>query len=171
MPDIGIIMGSDSDLEIMKEAGEILREFGISYEYTICSAHRLPEETAEYAKNAADSGIKVIIAGAGGAAHLPGVIAAYTVLPVVGVPIKSSTLSGIDSLYSIVQMPKGIPVATVAINGSANAALLALQVMALSDEDIKLALLNYRHKMAEGVLEKDKRLKEIGVQAYLKDNK
>ncbi len=171
MPDIGIIMGSDSDLDIMKDAGEILGEFGISYEYTICSAHRLPAETAEYAKNAADNGIKVIIAGAGGAAHLPGVIAAYTVLPVVGVPIKSSTLSGIDSLYSIVQMPRGIPVATVAINGSANAALLALQVMALSDEVIKLALLDYRQKMAEGVLEKDKRLKEIGVQAYLKDKK
>jgi 5-(carboxyamino)imidazole ribonucleotide mutase len=164
-------MGSDSDLEVMKEAGDMLEDFGVSYEYTICSAHRLPLATAEYAQNAADQGMKAIIAGAGGAAHLPGVIAAYTILPVIGVPIKSSTLSGIDSLYSIVQMPKGIPVATVAINGSANAALLALQVMALSDEGIKLALLDYRQKMAEGVLEKDKRLKEIGVQAYLKDKK
>ncbi len=171
MPKIGIIMGSDSDLEVMKEAGDMLEDFGVSYEYTICSAHRLPLATAEYAQNAADQGMKAIIAGAGGAAHLPGVIAAYTILPVIGVPIKSSTLSGIDSLYSIVQMPKGIPVATVAINGSANAALLALQVMALSDEGIKLALLDYRQKMAEGVLEKDKRLKEIGVQAYLKDKK
>jgi len=171
MPDIGIIMGSDSDLHIMKEAGDILDEFGISYEYTICSAHRLPAETAEYAKNAGDNGIKVIIAGAGGAAHLPGVIAAYTVLPVIGVPVKSSTLSGVDSLYSIVQMPKGIPVATVAINGSANAALLALQIMAVSDNAIKDALVQYRQKMAGGVLQKDKKLKEVGVQAYLRDKK
>ncbi len=171
MPDIGIIMGSDSDLNIMKEAGEILEEFGVSYEYTICSAHRLPEETAEYAKNASSKGMKVIIAGAGGAAHLPGVIAAYTVVPVVGVPIKSSTLSGIDSLYSIVQMPKGIPVATVAINGSANAALLAVQVLAVSDDDLKTALFNYRQRMADGVLQKDKKLTEIGVQAYLEDKK
>ncbi|KUG03663.1 phosphoribosylaminoimidazole carboxylase catalytic subunit [hydrocarbon metagenome] len=171
MPDIGIIMGSDSDLEIMKEAGDMLEEFGVSYEYTICSAHRLPEETAEYAKDAASKGMKVIIAGAGGAAHLPGVIAAYTILPVVGVPIKSSTLSGIDSLYSIVQMPKGIPVATIAINGSANAALLAIQMLALYDDKLKAALLNYRQQMAEGVLRKDQKLKEIGVQSYLKDNK
>ncbi len=171
MPDIGIIMGSDSDLEIMREAGEMLEEFGLSYEYTICSAHRLPEETAEYAKNAASNGMKVIIAGAGGAAHLPGVIAAYTVLPVVGVPIKSSTLSGIDSLYSIVQMPKGIPVATVAINGSANAALLAVQILAVNNDELKLALFKYRQQMADSVLIKDKKLKQIGVQRYLEDKK
>lgn len=171
MPDIGIIMGSDSDLDIMREAGEILEGFGVSYEYTISSAHRLPEQTAEYAKNAANRGMKVIIAGAGGAAHLPGVIAAYTVLPVVGVPIKSSNLSGVDSLYSIVQMPKGIPVATVAINGSANAALLAVQILAVSDDDMKQAFIKYRQQMADGVLEKDEKLKKIGVQAYLKDKK
>ncbi len=171
MPDIGIIMGSDSDLDIMKEAGETLEGFGVSYEYTICSAHRLPDETAEYAKNAASRGMKVIIAGAGGAAHLAGVLAAYTVLPVVGVPIKSGNLSGIDSLYSIVQMPKGIPVATVAINGSANAALLAVQVLAVSDDNMRLALVKYRQQMADGVLKKDKKLKEIGVQAYLEDKK
>jgi 5-(carboxyamino)imidazole ribonucleotide mutase len=171
MPDVGIIMGSDSDLEIMKEAGDILEQFGISYEYTICSAHRLPAQTADYAQNAAGRGIKVIIAGAGGAAHLPGVIAAYTILPVVGVPIKSSTLSGVDSLYSIVQMPRGIPVATVAINGSANAALLAVQILALNNGQLQKALLDYRQKMADGVLAKDQKLKEIGVQAYLNGNK
>jgi 5-(carboxyamino)imidazole ribonucleotide mutase len=131
MARVGIIMGSDSDLSIMKEAGDILQEFGIEYDFTICSAHRLPYETAEYASSAMEKGYDAIIAGAGGAAHLPGVIAAYTVLPVIGVPIKTSTLSGVDSLYSIVQMPRGIPVATVAINGSANAALLALQIIAL----------------------------------------
>ncbi len=171
MPEIGIIMGSDSDLGIMKEAGEVLEEFGVGYEYTICSAHRLPEETAEYAKNAAGKGMKVIIAGAGGAAHLPGIIAAYTVLPVIGVPIKSSTLSGIDSLYSIVQMPKGIPVATVAINGSANAALLAVQVLAVSDDKMKLTLFKYREQMADVVLKKDRKLKEIGAHAYLEEKK
>jgi len=168
VPEIGIIMGSDSDLAIMKEAGDILEEFGVDYEYTICSAHRLPNETAEYASQATERGIKTIIAGAGGAAHLPGVIAAYTILPVIGVPIKSSTLSGVDSLYSIVQMPRGIPVATVAINGSANAALLALEIMALQDERIRQRLLDYRKDMAESVLKKDKKLKEIGAVNYLK---
>ncbi len=171
MPDVGIIMGSDSDLEVMQEAGEMLDGFGLSYEYTICSAHRLPQATAEYAQNAAGRGVKVVIAGAGGAAHLPGVIAAYTYLPVVGVPIKSSTLSGVDSLYSIVQMPKGIPVATVAINGSANAALLAVQILALGDDRLQSALLKYRQNMAQGVLEKDQKLKNIGVQAYLEAKK
>jgi 5-(carboxyamino)imidazole ribonucleotide mutase len=171
MPDIGIIMGSDSDLQVMKEAGEMLDRFGLSYEYTICSAHRLPHATAEYAQNAAARGMKVIIAGAGGAAHLPGVIAAYTLLPVVGVPIKSNTLSGIDSLYSIVQMPKGIPVATVAINGSANAALLAVQILALGDEKLHTALQKYRQEMAEGVQKKDRILKEMGVEDYLKEKK
>ncbi|MDD2585637.1 MAG: 5-(carboxyamino)imidazole ribonucleotide mutase [Syntrophomonadaceae bacterium] len=167
MPDVGIIMGSDSDLAIMKEAGDILQEFGIEYEYTICSAHRLPRETAEYASTAAERGIKVIIAGAGGAAHLAGVIAAYTILPVIGIPIKTSTLSGVDSLYSIVQMPRGIPVATVAINGSANAALLALEMIAISDEKVRHQLSDYRDKMASSVLAKDRKLKDIGAERYL----
>ena len=167
MPDVGIIMGSDSDLAIMKEAGDILQEFGIKYEYTICSAHRLPRETAEYASTAAERGIKVIIAGAGGAAHLAGVIAAYTILPVIGIPIKTSTLSGVDSLYSIVQMPRGIPVATVAINGSANAALLALEMIAISDEKVRHQLSDYRDKMASSVLAKDRKLKDIGAERYL----
>ncbi|WP_054692190.1 5-(carboxyamino)imidazole ribonucleotide mutase [Syntrophomonas palmitatica] len=167
MLQVGIIMGSDSDLAIMKEAGDILEQFGVDFEYTICSAHRLPAETANYASGAADRGIKIIIAGAGGAAHLPGVIAAYTVLPVIGVPIKTSTLSGVDSLYSIVQMPKGIPVATVAINGAANAALLAVEVLAINDEGLRQKLIEYRDKMAGEVRAKDQRLKEIGPSSYL----
>jgi len=165
---VGIIMGSDSDLGIMKDAGDILQQFGVDFEYTVCSAHRLPSETAEYARGAAERGTKIIIAGAGGAAHLPGVIAAYTILPVIGVPVKTSTLSGVDSLYSIVQMPKGIPVATVAINGSANAALLAVEILALSDKKLQKRLTAYRQKMAEDVLKKDQKLKKIGAEAYLK---
>ncbi len=168
MAKVGIIMGSDSDLGIMKEAGDILQQFGAEYDYTVSSAHRLPAETAEYAATATEKGYEVIIAGAGGAAHLPGVIAAYTTLPVIGVPIKTSTLSGVDSLYSIVQMPKGIPVATVAINGSANAGLLALQIIALHDNDIRVKLVEYRKKMAADVMKKDLLLKEIGADAYLK---
>lgn len=167
MPAVGIIMGSDSDLPIMKDAAEVLGEFGIDYELTVCSAHRLPAETADYAAGAAERGMGVIIAGAGGAAHLPGVIAAYTILPVIGVPIKTSTLSGVDSLYSIVQMPKGIPVATVAINGAANAALLALEILALKDPALQERLWTYRRRMAEDVRQKDRKLKEIGVNAYL----
>ena len=173
MAKIGIIMGSDSDLSIMKEAGDMLQQFGTEYDYTVCSAHRLPAETAAYASTAAEKGYEAIIAGAGGAAHLPGVIAAYTILPVIGVPIKTSTLSGIDSLYSIVQMPKGIPVATVAINGAANAALLALEIVALHDENISRQLLEYRQSMAAEVMKKDNLLKEIGAADYLtrKDTK
>ncbi len=169
MPEVGIIMGSDSDLVIMKEAGDVLQEFGVEFEFTICSAHRLPAETAEYAVTAVERGINVIIAGAGGAAHLPGVIAAYTILPVIGVPIKTSTFSGVDSLYSIVQMPRGIPVATVAINGSTNAALLALEILALNDDKICKRLIEYRKKMAGDVVNKDRKLKEIGASAYLAD--
>ncbi len=138
MPQVGIIMGSDSDLAIMKDACDMLDQFAVTYDVTVCSAHRLPHETAAYATTAAthgDSGR--IIAGAGGAAHLPGVIAAYTILPVIGVPIKTSTLSGLDSLYSIVQMPKGIPVATVAINGSANAAFAGFGNDRPQDEALK----------------------------------
>lgn len=167
MPAVGIIMGSDSDLPIMKEAADVLEEFGVSYDLTVCSAHRLPKETADYALNAQERGMEVIIAGAGGAAHLPGVIAAYTILPIIGVPIKTSTLSGLDSLYSIVQMPKGIPVATVAINGSANAAILAVEMMAIKDTGLREKLILYRQKMAQDVLAKDRKLKELGIQDYL----
>lgn len=167
MPAVGIIMGSDSDLPIMQEAVDVLEEFGISYDLTVCSAHRLPKETADYALGAEERGMEVIIAGAGGAAHLPGVIAAYTILPVIGVPIKTSSLSGVDSLYSIVQMPKGIPVATVAINGSANAALLAVEMMAVKEPGMRQKLKLYRQRMAEGVLKKDQQLKELGLKDYL----
>jgi 5-(carboxyamino)imidazole ribonucleotide mutase len=152
----------------MREACDILDQFQVKYDVTVCSAHRLPNETAAYASSAESRGTDVIIAGAGGAAHLPGVIAAYTILPVIGVPIKTSTLSGLDSLYSIVQMPKGIPVATVAINGSANAALLALQMIALKDADVKTKLIQYRRQMSNEVLQKNQRLQELGVDEYIK---
>ena len=167
MPLAGIIMGSDSDLKIMKEAGEIFEKFMVDYEYTISSAHRLPYETAAYAENAEKRGLKVLIAGAGGAAHLPGVIAAYTLLPVIGVPIQTVALGGLDSLYSIVQMPKGIPVATMAINGSANAALLAVSILALSNPELSAKLKEYRLNMAAEVKAKNQDLKEKGAASYL----
>ena len=170
MPSVGIIMGSDSDLPVMKNACDILEQFHVSYEIKICSAHRLPKETAAYAETALGRGLEVIIAGAGGAAHLAGVLAASTVLPVIGVPIGGGSLSGLDALYAIVQMPKGIPVATVAINGSANAALLALEMMAGGRPELRTALQNYRKKMAEDVLAKDKKLNVLGVEAYLEAN-
>jgi len=167
MGKVGIVMGSDSDLEVMKQAAEVLEEFGIPYEVNISSAHRLPRETAEYAETARERGIEVIIAGAGGAAHLPGVIAAFTTLPVIGVPIKTSTLSGVDSLYSIVQMPKGVPVATVGINSSANAALLAVAILALKEPQLREKLEEFRHRQSEEVKAKDARLRELGIQGYL----
>lgn len=146
---IGIIMGSDSDWPTMKEACEILDEFDIAYEKKVVSAHRTPAVMAEYGKTARDRGIKVIIAGAGGAAHLPGMTAAYTTLPVIGVPVKTSTLSGLDSLYSIVQMPNGVPVATVAIGKAKNAGLLALRILSTTDTEIATKLQNYHEQMAE----------------------
>lgn len=167
MADVLIVMGSDSDLEVMKPAADMLNKFGISYGIHVSSAHRTPQETIALAENAEARGVKVIIAGAGGAAHLPGVIAACTILPVIGVPVKTSTLSGVDSLYSIVQMPAGIPVATVAINGSANAALLAVEMMALSDKELNSRLKAYRQELAKQVRAKDARLQELGVEGYL----
>lgn len=167
MPRIGIIMGSDSDLPKMQAACEVLESFKVDYDIKICSAHRLPLETAAYATNAIDNGMEVIIAAAGGAAHLPGVIAAYTVLPVIGVPINSGSLSGVDALYSIVQMPKGIPVATVAIDGSANAALLALEILAVKDNNLRDSLQSYRRDIALEVQRKDQKLKEIGIRQYI----
>lgn len=157
-PLVGIIMGSDSDWPTMKEAAIICEQFGVSFEKRVISAHRTPDVMAEYAKTARSRGIKVIIAGAGGAAHLPGMTAAYTTLPVIGVPVKSSTLSGIDSLYSIVQMPKGVPVATVAIGNAANAGLLALQILSISDASLASALDGFRNRMAEESMEKSNRL-------------
>jgi 5-(carboxyamino)imidazole ribonucleotide mutase len=157
-PLIGIIMGSDSDLPIMKKAVDVCREFDIPFELQILSAHRTPEHHADWSKTAASRGIKVIIAAAGMAAHLPGVTAAQTVLPVIGVPMKGKSLEGNDALYSIVQMPPGIPVATVAIDGAKNAALLALQIIATGDEILTEKLYEYKKVMAEQSMNKNKNL-------------
>lgn len=169
-PIVGIIMGSDSDLAIMSEASNILEKFNVVHETTIVSAHRTPERMIEYAKNAAKKGIKVIIAGAGGAAHLPGMTASHTSLPVIGVPIKTKSLDGIDSLLSIVQMPPGIPVATVSINGAKNAALLALKILALSDKKIHDQVLEYSKNLEQEVLKKAEKLENIGFKKYLNEN-
>jgi len=160
-PAVSIVMGSDSDLEIMREAGKALEDFGITYEIDVSSAHRSPDRTAEFARKAAGRGIRVIIAGAGGAAHLAGVIAAHTILPVIGVPIPSTSLQGMDSLLATVQMPAGIPVATVAIGkaGATNAGILAAQIIALSDSAVAKRLDNHKEKLARGVEEKSKKLK------------
>jgi len=147
MKEIAIIMGSDSDLEVMKEAANILDEFKIEYEITVVSAHRTPERMFTFAKEAKGRGIKVIIAGAGGAAHLPGMVASITTLPVIGVPIKLKTMDGLDSLLSIVQMPAGVPVATVAINNAKNAGILAAQILGTNNETIAITLQEYKDKM------------------------
>jgi len=158
---VSIVMGSDSDLEIMREAAKALDGFGIGYEIDVTSAHRSPDRTAEYARKAADRGIRVIIAGAGGAAHLAGVIAAHTTLPVIGVPIPSTALNGLDSLLATVQMPAGIPVATVAIGapGATNAGILAAQILGLASTAISKKLDDHKAKLANGVEEKSKKLK------------
>ena len=160
-PLVSIVMGSDSDLEIMREAGKALDDFGIAWEIDVTSAHRSPDRSVDYAKKASDRGIKVIIAGAGGAAHLAGVIAAHTILPVIGVPIPSTSLNGMDSLLSTVQMPPGIPVATVSIGkwGATNAGILAAQMIALADEGIAKKLHGHKEKLARGVEEKSKKLR------------
>lgn len=157
-PLVGVIMGSDSDWPTMKAACEILDEFEIPYEKRVVSAHRTPDVMAEYGRTARERGLKVIIAGAGGAAHLPGMTAAHTTLPVIGVPVKTSTLSGVDSLYSIVQMPPGVPVATVAIGKAGNAGLLAARMLGMDDKDIAGRLNGYRRRMAEDSKEKTKNL-------------
>lgn len=157
-PQVGIVMGSDSDLEVMQEAAKVLEEFGVAFEMTIISAHRTPDRAFEYSKSAVSRGLKVIIAGAGGAAHLPGVLAALTILPVIGVPIQSKTLNGLDSLLSIVQMPSGIPVATVAINGSKNAGILAVQILAITDGQLQKKLVQYKRDMEKSVLKKNEQI-------------
>ncbi|MCM1047266.1 MAG: 5-(carboxyamino)imidazole ribonucleotide mutase [Clostridiales bacterium] len=166
MAQVGIVMGSDSDMPVMAKAADILEKFGISYEMTIISAHREPDVFFEYAKSAEDKGFKVIIAGAGKAAHLPGMCAAIFPLPVIGVPMKTSDLGGVDSLYSIVQMPSGIPVATVAINGGENAGILAAKILAVSDAELLQKLKDYKQDLKEGVQKKDARLKEVGYKNY-----
>ena len=157
-PEIGIIMGSDSDLPVMQKAIDVFKEFNISYEVRILSAHRTPDQHAEYAKAAMDRGLKVIIAAAGMAAHLPGVTAAQTILPVIGVPMKSKNLEGMDSLLSIVQMPPGIPVATVAIDGAKNAAILAIQIIAIANKELQIRLKEYKTKMAAESMKKNEKL-------------
>ena len=168
MAQVGIVMGSDSDMPIMAKAADILEELGISYEMTIISAHREPDVFFEYAKSAEEKGFKVIIAGAGMAAHLPGMCAAIFPMPVIGIPMKTSDLGGVDSLYSIVQMPSGIPVATVAINGGQNAGILAAKILAVSDAALLGRLKEYAKGLKESVQEKDKKLQEVGYKTYLK---
>lgn len=168
MPQVGIVMGSDSDMPVMAKAADILEELGISYDMRIISAHREPDEFFEYANSAEEKGYKVIIAGAGMAAHLPGMCAAIFPMPVIGIPMHTTSLGGRDSLYSIVQMPSGIPVATVAINGGANAGLLAAKILATSDAELLEKLKVYKTKLKEQVVSKDEHLQEVGYKNYSK---
>ena len=160
-PSVGILMGSDSDLSVMSEAAQTLRKFGVPFEIDVISAHRSPDRTSEYARTAADRGLKVIIVGAGGAAHLGGVVAAHTILPVIGVPIASTTLAGFDSLLSIVQMPSGIPVACTAVGkaGAVNAAILAVQILGTSNAELSRKLLEHKEQLARSVEEKSAKVK------------
>ncbi len=166
MAQVGIVMGSDSDMPVMAKAAGILDELGISYEMNIISAHREPDEFFNYAKSAEEKGFKVIIAGAGMAAHLPGMCAAICPMPVIGIPMHTTSLGGRDSLYSIVQMPTGIPVATVAINGGANAGLLAAKILATSDAELLSKLKDYSNGLKEAVVQKDAHLQEVGYKNY-----
>ncbi len=159
-PLVGILMGSDSDLAVMGKAAEVLGEMGVSYEIDISSAHRMPDKTAEYAKAARGRGIEVLIAGAGMAAHLAGVIASYTTLPVIGVPLKSGALNGVDALYSTVQMPPGVPVATVAVDGAKNAAYLACSILSIKHPEVERKLEKFREVTRKALLEKSKKLKK-----------
>lgn len=167
MAKVSIVMGSDSDMPVMAQAAEILEKFGIEFEMTVISAHREPDVFFEYAKTAEDRGVKVIIAGAGKAAHLPGMCAALFPMPVIGIPMKTSDLGGVDSLYSIVQMPSGIPVATVAINGGMNAGILAAKILAASDPELLAKLKTYSTEMKEGVMKKAEKLDQVGYKEYL----
>ena len=168
MAKVGIVMGSDSDMPVMAKAADVLEQLGIAYEMTIISAHREPDVFFEYAKSAEEKGFKVIIAGAGMAAHLPGMCAAIFPMPVIGIPMHTTSLGGRDSLYSIVQMPSGIPVATVAIGGGVNAALLAAKILAVSDGDLLQKLKDYSRELKEQVQAKDAKLKEAGYKNYTK---
>lgn len=168
-PSVGIVMGSDSDLRVMSAACEVLDELGVSYETTVISAHRTPGRSAEYAATASSRGLSLIIAGAGGAAHLPGVLAAMTDLPVIGVPVRGSSLEGLDSLLSIVQMPRGVPVATVGINNSKNAGLLAARILALGDQELAKRIADFREAAEKEVLDKAERLESLGYARYLKE--
>lgn len=166
MAKVGIVMGSDSDLPVMQKAAQMLEKFGISYEMTVISAHRMPDIFFDYANTAEQKGFEVIIAGAGGAAHLPGMAAAIFPLPVIGVPIHTKSLGGVDSLYSIVQMPSGIPVATVAIDGGANAGILAAKIIATHDEEVLKKLKEFKIEQRNGVVAKKEKLEKVGYEKY-----
>lgn len=165
---IAIIMGSDSDLPVMHEAEKVLQDFGVAYDISVVSAHRTPEVLFSFSREAKEKGYKVIIAGAGGAAHLPGMVASLTPLPVVGVPVKSKSMDGLDSLLSIAQMPPGVPVASVAVNGGKNAGLLALQILATSDETLSQKIADYKKTMETEVIDKAKKLEDMKGEDYLK---
>lgn len=166
-PLVGIIMGSDSDLPVMSAAANMCEQFGIEYEVSIVSAHRTVDRLIEYSRTAEERGLKVIVAGAGGAAHLPGMVAAITSLPVVGVPVRGSNLEGMDSLLSIVQMPGGVPVATVAVNGAKNAGILATQIIGSSDASVRAKITKYKNEMKEEVEAKVEKLDQLQYKAYL----
>jgi len=166
-PLVGVIMGSNSDWDVMQHAVAILKQFGVPHEAQVISAHRMPDEMFAYAESARSRGLRAIIAGAGGAAHLPGMVASLTPLPVIGVPVTSRALSGLDSLYSIVQMPAGIPVATVAIGNATNAGLLAVQILAVADPALRDAVVAHRASLAASVEARDRRLQELGSSRYL----
>ena len=166
-PQVGIIMGSDSDLPVMSAAAQMCEEFGIEFEVSIVSAHRTPDRLVEYSKSAIERGLKVIIAGAGGAAHLPGMVASLTPLPVIGVPVRGSNLEGMDSLLSIVQMPGGVPVATVAVNGAKNAGILAAQIIGSSNSEIQEKVASYKQKIKQEVETKIEKLDELEYKKYL----
>lgn len=171
MAKVSIVMGSDSDMPIMAQAAEILEKLGVEFEITVISAHREPDIFFEYAKTAEARGVKVIIAGAGKAAHLPGMCAALFPMPVIGIPMKTSDLGGVDSLYSIVQMPSGIPVATVAINGGTNAGILAAKILAASDEELLKRLKDYSENLKNDVVKKAEKLDQIGYKEYVSQMK
>ena len=166
MAKVAIVMGSDSDMPVMAQAADVLEKLGVDFEITVISAHREPDIFFEYAKTAEARGVKVMIAGAGKAAHLPGMCAALFPMPVIGIPMKTSDLGGVDSLYSIVQMPSGIPVATVAINGGANAGILAAKILATSDPELLQKLKDYKEELKDQVVAKDARLQEVGYKEY-----
>ena len=167
--DVAIVMGSDSDLPIMKDAAKVLEDMGISYEIKVLSVHRTPEKAIEYANSLKYRKVIVLIGGAGGAAHLPGIFAAMVPVPIIGVPIHTKTLSGVDSLYSIVQMPSGIPVATVAINGAKNAGILAATILGTGNDEIREKIIAYKATLAEQVTKKDEKLQNIGYEKYLEE--
>lgn len=169
MAKVGIVMGSDSDMPVMAQAADVLEKLGVDFEITVISAHREPDIFFQYAKSLEEKGVKVVIAGAGKAAHLPGMCAALFPMPVIGIPMKTSDLGGVDSLYSIVQMPSGIPVATVAIGGGQNAGILAAKILATSDEELLKRLKDYSRRLRESVQKKDAKLQEVGYRNYLDD--